>query len=89
MTHNNPENPGSTVDDSARNQLPPDTQPIFDDSDEDLSWPEHDTLPIDDDGNVLPGDGGAGDDPTDSGEQQQFDPDNTRRRLHLGMPLAE
>ena len=35
--------------------LPADSEPVFDTDLDDLPWPQGDALPMDDDGNVMPG----------------------------------
>ena len=49
--------------------LPEDpTPPIFDVAEQDLPWSQNDVLPVDDDGNVLPGEDDIDDDPNDNGD---------------------
>lgn len=69
--------------------LPPDTPPVFDEGQDDLPWPQDDTLPIDDDGNILPGNDPLDEDPNDNGDREQFDPEDIRIRRDLGDPIQE
>lgn len=65
--------------------LPPDTAPVFDESEDHLPWTEDETLPIDDDGNILPGNDPLDEDPNDNGDREQFDPEDVRIRRDLGV----
>ena len=51
--------------------------PIFDRAQEDLPWQPEDALPMDDDGNILPGNDTMDDDPNDNGDMEHNDPDDT------------
>jgi hypothetical protein len=56
-------------------RLPDDpTPPVFDAGHDDLPWPQDDALPLDDDGNILPGADDTDDDPFDNGLDEQPDP---------------
>ena len=56
-----------------------DLKPVFDKGFDDLPWGPDDALPIDEDGNILPGNDNLDEDPNDNGDLEQFDP--TDRRL--------
>lgn len=54
--------------------LPADEKPpVFDRSEDHLPWPQDDVLPVDDDGNVLPGADDIDDDPNDNGDLEPID----------------
>lgn len=59
-----------------------DGNPVYDKGLEDLPWPPEDVLPIDDDGNILPGEDTLDDDPNDNGDREQNDPDD-----HDNVPI--
>ncbi|PJF07999.1 hypothetical protein [Pseudorhodobacter sp. MZDSW-24AT] len=61
--------------------------PVFDRAQDDLPWPQEDTLNADSEGNVLPGNDPLDEDPTDNGDQEQFDPEDIARKRALGSPL--
>ncbi len=46
------------------------TPPVFDIAANDLPWSQDDVLPVDDDGNVLPGEDDIDDDPNDNGPME-------------------
>lgn len=60
---------------------------VFDKAQNDLPWPQEDTLNADDEGNVLPGNDPLDEDPNDNGDQEQFDPEDMDRKRALGVPL--
>ncbi|WP_103336329.1 hypothetical protein [Pseudotabrizicola formosa] len=64
-----------------------DDTPVFDQATNDLPWPQNDTLPADDEGNILPGNDALDEDPNDNGQDEQFDPEDIRRRRGLTDPL--
>lgn len=74
-------------------ELPPDRvlegdgQPVFDRGEEDPVFGADDLLPMDDEGNILPGADPADDDPNDNGDLEQNDPDERRRLDLLGRPM--
>lgn len=54
--------------------LPADEKPpVFDRAEDHLPWPQDDVLPVDDDGNVLPGADDIDDDPNDNGDLEPID----------------
>lgn len=53
-----------------------DGRPIFDKGFDVFPWPKKDVLPIDDDGNILPGEDTLGEDPTDNGDREPNDPED-------------
>ena len=53
-----------------------DAEPIFDKGLQDLPWPPEDVLPIDDDGNILPGEDTLDNDLNDNSDRDQDDPDD-------------
>jgi hypothetical protein len=63
--------------------------PVFDRAADDLPWPQDGTLNADDEGNVLPGNDPLDEDPNDNGPDEQFDPEDIRRRKGLEKPLVE
>lgn len=65
-----------SVDDPKPDLPADDMQPIFDKGQEKLPWSPEDALPIDDDGNILPGNDPADDDPNDNGDQENADPED-------------
>lgn len=65
-----------------------DQVPVFDQATNDLPWPQDDTLPADDEGNILPGNDPLDEDPNDNGQDEQFDPEDIRRRRELGDGTA-
>lgn len=73
-----PEVPGPKT-----NDLPPADEPVFDRGDDDLPWPQDETLPADDEGNILPGNDPLDEDPNDNGPEEQFDPEDIRQRRGL------
>ncbi len=75
--------------DSKPSDLPADTPPVFDEGQDDLPWPQEETLPIDDDGNILPGNDPLDEDPNDNGDREQFDPEDVRIRRNIEEPLRE
>lgn len=69
-------------------KMPQDNEePVFDAAQNDLPWPQDDTLNADDEGNVLPGNDPLDEDPNDNGDQEQFDPADKDRKRALGTPL--
>ncbi|NEX47912.1 hypothetical protein [Pseudotabrizicola algicola] len=66
-----------------------DQEPVFDKAQDDLPWPQDETLPADDEGNILPGNDPLDEDPNDNGDQEQFDPDDMRRKRLLGEPVKD
>lgn len=52
------------------------TPPIFDAARETLPWRPDDALPMDDDGNILPGNDPLDEDPNDNGDREGFDPED-------------
>ena len=70
-----------------------DTPPIFDQGEEDAPWSEDDSLPIDDDGNILPGNDPLDEDPNDNGDREGGDPedlpDDTGRLLDPNMRQSD
>jgi len=61
----------------ADDTLPADNgQPVFDQALEDLPWSPEDALPMDDDGNILPGNDTLDEDPNDNGDKEHNDPDD-------------
>lgn len=64
-----------------------DGQPVFDRGAQDPVFGEDDVLPMDDEGNILPGADPADDDPNDNGDLEQNDPDERRRLDLLGQPM--
>ncbi|TGD41670.1 hypothetical protein EEB11_17730 [Pseudotabrizicola sediminis] len=66
-----------------------DQLPVFDQGSDDLPWPQDDTLNADEEGNVLPGNDPLDEDPNDNGPDEQFDPEDIRRRKGLERPLLE
>lgn len=57
--------------------LPPDDTPVvFDASREKLPWNPEDVLPMDDDGNILPGNDPLDEDPNDNGDHEGSDPED-------------
>lgn len=48
---------------------------IFDADIEQFPWSEDDALPMDDDGNILPGNDTLDEDPNDNGDKEGDDPD--------------
>ncbi len=65
-----------SVDDPKPDLPADDMQPIFDRGHEKLPWSPVDALPIDDDGNILPGNDPEDDDPNDNGDQENADPED-------------
>lgn len=63
-------------------------KPVFDRGDE-LPLPEEANLPADDEGNILPGNDPLDEDPNDNGAQEQFDPEDRRKRDELGQPEVD
>ncbi|MEO7383073.1 MAG: hypothetical protein ABIV25_15175 [Paracoccaceae bacterium] len=55
-----------------------DGPPVFDVGLDDLPWPQEHVLPIDDDGNILPGNDTIDDDPNDNGDLEQNDPEDRK-----------
>lgn len=53
-----------------------DLHPVFDNGREQLPYSPDDALPVDDDGNILPGNDPADDDPNDNGDREGADPDD-------------
>lgn len=53
-----------------------DGQPIFDKALEDLPWSPQDALPMDDDGNILPGNDTLDEDLNDNGDMEHNDPED-------------
>lgn len=49
----------------------PDVKPVFDIAQDDLPWPQDEALPVDDDGNLLPGADPMDDDPNDDGDADE------------------
>lgn len=70
-------------------EAPPagDARPVFDRGEENLPWPPDAALPADDEGNILPGNDPLDEDPNDNGAEEQFDPED-RRRKSLPDPTA-
>lgn len=74
-------------------ELPPDRVlegdgvPVFDVAQEDPIFGDDDLLPMDDEGNILPGADPSDDDPNDNGDLEQNDPDDLRRLDLLGQPM--
>lgn len=66
-----------------------DDSPVFDRGLEPLPEGEENALNMDDEGNVLPGNDPLDEDPNDNGAQEQFDPEDIRRRSLIGQPLQE
>ncbi len=58
-----------------------DSAPVFDVGREKLPWRPEDGLPMDDDGNILPGNDPLDEDPNDNGDEEGADPED--------MPDAE
>lgn len=54
--------------------------PVFDRATDDLPWPQDETLPADDEGNILPGNDPLDEDPNDNGDEEQFDPEDRHQR---------
>lgn len=81
MTTDKKPDPRSTV-------LPPDDNPpVFDLGEDDPSpLRPDDTLNVDDENNVLPGDDPSDDDPFDNGDEEQNDPEDILRKSGLGGP---
>ncbi len=52
-----------------------DVLPVFDAAIEQFPWSEDDALPMDDDGNILPGNDPLDEDPNDNGDKEGNDPD--------------
>ncbi|MDR7124528.1 hypothetical protein [Pseudotabrizicola sp. 4114] len=73
------ENPTETPDQPNKEDAP-----VFDQATDDLPWPQDDTLPADEEGNILPGNDPLDEDPNDNGQNEQFDPEDIRRRRGLG-----
>lgn len=48
--------------------------PVFDRGNEELPWSPDDALPMDDDGNILPGNDPTDEDPNDNGDLEQNGP---------------
>lgn len=63
--------------------------PVFDRGTEPLPPGSEDPLPTDEEGNLLPGNDPLDEDPNDNGAQEQFDPEDIRRRRLTGQPLQE
>lgn len=63
--------------------------PVFDRAQDDLPWPQDEALPADDENNILPGADPLDEDPNDNGPDEQFDPEDLRRRRDRGNPLTE
>ena len=58
-------------------KLPADDLPVvFDVATEQLPWSPEEALPIDDDGNMLPGNDPQDDDPNDNGDRDASDPED-------------
>ena len=53
-----------------------DSDPVFDAGHEKLPWRKDDALPMDDDGNILPGNDPLDEDPNDNGDQDGADPED-------------
>ncbi len=64
-----------------------DGQPVFDRAEEDPIFGDDDPLPMDDEGNILPGADPSDDDPNDNGDLERNDPDDLRRLDLLGQPM--
>lgn len=62
-----------------------DREPVFDKAQDDLPWPQDDTLPADDEGNILPGNDPLDEDPNDNGQDEQFDPED---KISPPIPLT-
>lgn len=57
--------------------LPPDDlKPVFDKGRETVPFSPGDALPMDDEGNILPGNDPADDDPNDNGDREGADPED-------------
>ena len=65
-----------SVDDPKTDLPADDMQPIFVKDSEKLPWSPADALPIDDDGNILPGNDPQDDDPNDNGDQENAYPED-------------
>ena len=67
----------SVDDGNTKPDLPTDdTPPVFDQAREKLPWSPKDALPMDDDGNILPGNDPMDEDPNDNGDKEGADPDD-------------
>ena len=64
-------------------------RPVFDRGEEDLPLRDDAPLNSDEEGNVLPGNDPLDEDPNDNGDQEQFDPEDQRRRRALGEQAPE
>lgn len=64
--------------------------PVFDQSREPLPFSPEDALPIDDDGNILPGNDPLDEDPNDNGDREGADPEDIEEGLgrHLDPNTA-
>lgn len=81
--------PHQRGDDAGREDRPDFDRPVFDRAIEDLPVTPEDSLPMDAEGNILPGADNLDEDPDDNGAEEQNDPDAKRRRMLLGNPMPD